>query len=201
METQILNLISDAIKQERPDMTTLSLKAVDDLQQELDKLFEATSKAQGALPYFLEKQKENATLVAGAKIQEAHQGIQQELHLKDQKIKLGQELVLIQQQAFKDVEAGANYKSKDMQDRITRLHMEQSLMRSEIETMKGQLAKAKASEKIAAKACVDFEEQVIHLVRIVLLLAALCCLLEVRRRDFANFIQSLHVSGMQNANA
>jgi hypothetical protein len=161
---QILILISDSIKQERPDTAVASLKAVESLRLEMQKLIGATRQAQGALPYFLEKQKENSNLMAGAKIQEAHHDIQRELDHKDKKIKLGEELVFGQQQAFKDVEAEADYKTAELQERLTRLHMELGLVRTELNTMNGQLEKAHEAEKDAVKVRDELKQKLATLV-------------------------------------
>jgi chromosome segregation ATPase len=163
---QILALISDTIKQERPDTAFASLKVMESLRQEMDKLVEATRQAQGALPYFLEKQKENSNLMAGAKIQEAHDDIQQELDQKEKKIKLGQELVFGQQQAFKDVEADAENKTAELQDRLTRVHVDLDSVRTELNTMKGQLEKAHAAENDAVKIHDELEQKLATLVRV-----------------------------------
>ncbi|KAL1592671.1 hypothetical protein SLS60_011087 [Paraconiothyrium brasiliense] len=160
---QILNMITDAIQRERPDTADASLKVVANLRHELEKLVEASRQAQGALPYFLEKQKENASLLARTKIQEAHRDIQQELGLKDKKIQLGQELHLEQQQAYKDVEASANLRITELQERLTSIRMEQGLVKTELEEMKAQLKKAHATENDAVKARKELEEKLIML--------------------------------------
>ncbi|KAJ4351152.1 uncharacterized protein N0V89_006491 [Didymosphaeria variabile] len=159
IDQTILNMITDAIKQDRPDTADASLKVVANLQQELQKLVEATRRAQGALPYFLERQKENSSLLASTKIQEAHRDIQQELALKDKKILLGQELHLEQQQAYKDVEANANNRTTELQERLTRIHMEHGLLKTELEGTNAQLKKAQATENDAVKAREELEEK------------------------------------------
>ncbi|KAF9739069.1 hypothetical protein PMIN02_003092 [Paraphaeosphaeria minitans] len=154
---QIVNLISDAIKHERPD--TAALKVVENLRQEVNKLVETTRQMQGALPYFLEKQKEDSDLVAGAKYYQAHQDIQLELDQKEKKIKLDQELVNGQQHALKDVEVDSSVENAEQQEHISRLQMDLGLVRSEMETQKDELKKAKAAEEDAAKMREVLEEK------------------------------------------
>ncbi|KAL5392324.1 hypothetical protein DPSP01_000838 [Paraphaeosphaeria sporulosa] len=156
---QIINLISDAINAEHPD--TAALKVVENLRQEVNKLLGTTCQVQGALPYFLEKQKENSGLLTGDEIYEAHQDIRQELEQKT-KIKLSQELVYGQQQALKGVEVDASNKNAEQQVPPSCLQMDLGLVRSEMDTRNDELKKAKAAEEDAANMRGVLEEKLIH---------------------------------------
>lgn len=166
MCSQILNLIREAVKLERPNTADVSLKVVESLQQEMDKLLSTAQQAQDALPNFFKKQEENSELVASARIHQAQQDIQEELDQKDKKNMLEQDLVYGQQQAPKDVDSDANHKNTELQERLSRLNLELGLVRTQLDSQNVQVAKAKAAENDASKILEVMEQKLETLVSV-----------------------------------
>lgn len=148
-------MTSDAIKHECFDKAILKLVA--NLWQEMAKLVEAICQAQGALPQSHEKQKDKSAHPVDTEIRQARQDIQRELHQKEEKTKLDQELGYGQQQVLKGFKVEADAKNAEQQEHIARLQVDIGLMRSEIDTQKIEFEKAILVEDGVAKICNELE--------------------------------------------
>lgn len=84
---QLLSLLRESIKKDKSSSET-ELRTVDDLWNELERLFEATKEAKSALPKFMEKQKENMSLYHSSMMNETLGDTQEELKLQHKKVNI-----------------------------------------------------------------------------------------------------------------
>ncbi|KAJ4305624.1 hypothetical protein N0V90_001155 [Kalmusia sp. IMI 367209] len=160
---QIVTLIREAIKKESPGSAEASLKAVNDLWEQLEKLAATTYEAKNALPRYLEKQKENISLIAVSKVQQAYLETQQELDQQHKKVNIQHDVILAQQQAFKDHEVNTNGKLKEiteLQERISRFSLEKGALLTELNKVKDQLVKSQTAEEAAIKNAAELKKEV-----------------------------------------
>ena len=163
-----MNQIRETISKEVPETAAETLRTVDGLWIELEKLLEATRKAKEATPHFVEKCKENTGILIAAKIQETQDDCQRELDRKDKRAGLLYEQNAGQIQAFKDVEANYNHKNAELQEKYSRAKLENGLLREELEAKNSQLAVLQKSQDNAVKTAENSQKQVEELVRMIL---------------------------------
>jgi hypothetical protein len=84
---RLLELIRESIKKDG-DSSAAELKDVDDLWNELERLFEAANTAKAALPAFMGKQKDNMNLYHDSMLNETIRDTQTELDLQHKKVNI-----------------------------------------------------------------------------------------------------------------
>lgn len=132
-------------------------KAVDDLWQELEQLFEAVNKAKAALPDFMGKQRDNMSLYHSAMMNETIREAQEELNLQHRKVNTQHNLILEQQDAFKNYKAQTASKLKELEglhERVSRLTLEKGNFRTEVDKYK-QLLEMETVRKVKELATAD----------------------------------------------
>ena len=126
---QLLDLI-------RKSTPAADLHAVDKMWTELEQLFAAANDAKAALPKFLEKQRNNMSLYHTSLLNETIRENLEELNVQHKKVNIQHNLILEQQQGFQEYKSQVEAKLEDLQqlhNRVSRLTLEKSNLRTEID--------------------------------------------------------------------
>src|SRR5690242_6369909 len=129
--------------------STPGSEMVDDLWQELERLFETANKATAALPEFMEKQRDNMSLYHSSMMNETVRETQEELQFQHKKVNTQHNLILEQQNAFHDYKVQAASKLEELQglhERVSRLTLEKGNFRTEVDKYKGLLEQESARQ-------------------------------------------------------
>lgn len=161
---RLLGLLRQSVKSGDSDTRK---KHLEELWDELERLFKASKEAQAAFPQLLEKQNENARLYHGAMAHAAMKETQSELAQQHKKVEIQHSLILDHQQAFMDYQetikgkleelAKAKAQITTLQERVSRLTLDKGLYKSEFDKYKRTMDELKAG--VSAEAARKLEDE------------------------------------------
>lgn len=159
---QLLQLLRENINVKQEDEAAKrQLTAVDELGEELERLYKTAQEAKKALPEFLEKQGDNMKLYHNSTLAETIAETQQELALQHKKIAIQSDLILEKQHAFSDYKARTDAQIKqvaELEKQVSRLTLENGLLKTELDQGHKNTLSLKSAQEDHATAAKQLQE-------------------------------------------